>query len=198
MILNQIHNRRACAKPRPQDLNATPARLAKTALDLVPRRLTPRHILDPGAGLGVWGEAARSRWPDSEIDAVEIRAEVARSQAYTNWWTGDFLTTLLPGGYDLIVGSPPYSQAEPFVRRAITLLKPDGHLVFLLRLAFLEGAKRAHGLFRLYPPYKVYVLAERPCFPDRVGRADPSPYALFYWSHPGWPHDTQLEWLSWR
>src|SRR5579864_5598197 len=154
------------AKRRPQDFYPTPPRLAQKAIDLIPQRIQPRRVLDPGAGTGVWGEAARSRWPDAEIDGIDIRdyAEASaragvkassrangkpsatRNKAYTNWWTDDYLSAQLQGGYDLIIGTPPYSQAEKFVRRSIKLLKPEGQLLFLLRLSFLEGRTRARGL----------------------------------------------------
>ena len=74
--------------------------------------------------------------------------------------TIDFLTTR---EIDLdvdIITNPPYNKAKEFVERALETIS-DGHKVaMLLKLTFLEGAKRG-DLFDAQPPKKVYVFRRR-------------------------------------
>jgi hypothetical protein len=94
--------------------------------------------------------------------------------------------------YDLIIGNPPYSLAEEHVRLCLGLLADGGQLVFLLRLAFLESAKR-EALWREHPPERVDVLTRRPSFTHN-GKTDSAAYAVFRWrnGHVGAP---ELGWI---
>ena len=156
----------------------TPAAHIDMALDLVSG--TPATILDPGAGDGAWGTAARQRWPVARIIGVEVR-DVPCPPGYDEWHTGPFevLAPALPG-VDLVVGNPPYRVAEQFVRRSLALLNEGGQLVFLLRLAFLESRVRTRGLFREQPPALVSVCAARPIFYGD-GRNGADAFAFFVW-----------------
>lgn len=204
------------ADRRPHDFYPSPVAVCHAALKLIPYTVQPQRILDPGAGTGVWGQAARQRWPLADIDGVEIREEANGSPDYTTWWRGDFLAAPLSDSYDLIIGNPPFANntrnadgtvardrryAEKFVRRALALTADGGRVLFLLRLAFLEGQERARGLFNDYPPAQVAVLANRPSFMPvdhiKAGKTDATAYAIFMWQK-GWQGTVQLSWLLWK
>lgn len=216
---------------RDNELYETPEPLAVQALELLPE-IRPRRILDPGAGGGVWGRAARRKYPKAEIWGVENSGE-PKPPEYDTWWTHNYLSD----NYEdrlreqtLIIGNPPYgdvweeeqkrvraaaqragqpyekptrplsagpyADAEIFVRRSLQLLKTKGHLIFLLRLAFLESQTRGNGLWQQYPPKEVHVLVERPSFTGN-GKTDETAYAIYIWQKGVYGNPT-LHWLSWR
>ena len=116
------------------DYYRTPEGHVAAALALVPG--TPAAILDPGAGDGAWGQAARSLWPAARIAGVEVR-DVRQPAAYDEWHTGPFaqVAPSLPL-VDLVMGNPPYREAEEFVRLSLSCLRFGGCALFLLRLAW--------------------------------------------------------------
>lgn len=154
----------------------------------------PRRILDPGAGCGSFGKVARELWPQAEITGCELR-DIPVPVAYDRWHTGDFVKLYVKPVpvYDLIIGNPPFREAEPFVRTALPLLVPGGHLIFLLRLAFLEGQRRRDGLFTEFPPKEVWVLSKRPSF-MASGKTNATAFCALLWQH-GWEGRTSLSWL---
>lgn len=173
------------------DFYPTPAAVAVDALEHLPSDFKPECVLDPGAGTGVWGRAARQLWPTTTITGVDLRP-VARPAAYNFWFNEDFLLTDSAPAFDLVVGNPPYKYTEQFVRHSMSLLENGGYLVFLLRLSFLEGQSRQRGLWRHYPPRRVVVCSKRVSFTDD-GRTNATAYAYFIWQR-GWVGDTLLNW----
>lgn len=96
---------------------------------------------------------------------------------------------------DNIITNPPYNLAEDFVHKGVSSSKKK--LALLLRLAFLESAKRKLSIFDIYPPSRVWVFSERITFyPKGAMRkgSGTTAYAWFVWDHD---HDgpTQLGWL---
>lgn len=80
---------------------------------------------------------------------------------------------------DLVIGNPPYSLAEQFVCHSLTLVKPNGYVIFLLRLSFLCSSKRINGLYQKHPLRAFAPIAPRPSFTE--GGNDNSEYAAFVW-----------------
>ena len=159
-------------------------------------RTDPR-ILDPGAGDGVWGRECAKLWPDSYLVGVELR-EGCWDPRYDHWITGDFhdpnvLATSAHEEFDLVVGNPPYRHAEFFVRKSLNHLRIGGRLLFLLRLAFLEGQARGNGLYQEFPPKKVAVCKKRPSFTGN-GKTDATAYAFILWEK-GWCGEPRLSWI---
>lgn len=170
------------------------------ALRLFPSR-DHLQVLDPGAGSGAWGFTAAILL-QCDVWGVE-RRDMAQPVNYDEWDADtDFLTWSSRSVYrgqpavrfDLIVGNPPYSLAEAFIRHSRDLLAPGGQIVFLLRLAFLEGQARAKGLWTEFPPERVLVLPKRPSF-SANGKTDAIAYAAFYW-RDGFRGSPALGWLS--
>ena len=92
----------------------------------------------------------------------------------------DFLTTRRRCAN--IVTNPPYHSAEGFV--AIALKRADEKVAFLLRLAFLESARRSRTIFLPHPPTRVWVFSERITFYARgvkTAGSGTTPYAWFIW-----------------
>jgi hypothetical protein len=133
-----------------------------------------------------------SRWPGVVLYGAEAQL-LTPHPAYSNWTTTDFSDYQPEASFDLVVGNPPYSHAEFFIRRSLEMCGDGGVVAFLLRLAFLEGQKRRDGLFRECPPYEVAVCSKRPSFTGD-GRTNATAFCVCYW-RKGWSGKTELGWL---
>lgn len=205
-------------KRSPRDFYITPKGLPTEAIIrfLVDERLSERErivALDPGCGNGVWGEELKNfaYYDDGKaylpiIHGVDLEVKIVKQlnfpffePAYTSWWQEDFLE-FDRKGYNLIIGNPPYSLAEEFVRHSFELLKSDGYVYFLFRLSFLEGIKRKNNLFTEYPIKRVYVCSRRPSFyTTEKGKhtTDTLAYAMFLWQK-GYAGKTELSYFDWN
>jgi len=138
-------------------------------------------ILDPGAGPGVWGSVAREIWPEAVIHGVEITPQPT-PEAYDRYIVGRFPGDHSMQGYDLVVGNPPYNQAETFVKESMRRLRDGGWLIFLLRLQFCTGSKRRDGLYAEHPLYLYAVYSRRISWrADGARKTPPRDHALFVW-----------------
>lgn len=91
-----------------------------------------------------------------------------------------------------VIGNPPFNEAQAHVEMALRTATVG--VAFLLRLAFLEGAKR-RAFWSQHRPAEVHVLSERPSFTG--GSTDSAAYGWFVWRQEV-PHEPILRWLSWR
>ena len=64
-------------------------------------------------------------------------------------WNGDIIT------------NPPFSHAEEFIHKALSLVGNGHKVAMFLRLQFLEGINRYEKLFKENPPKTVYVASRR-------------------------------------
>lgn len=101
------------------------------------------------------------------------------------------------------VMNPPFFRAkglEAFIRKAISVF--PGKICVFGDVKFLAGATRANGLFREFPPQRVWIITPRPsCPPGHVlqeggkasgGTAD---WCWMVWSHLEPAGETRLGWL---
>jgi len=173
------------AKRQPLDFYETPSAFCDAIVRVIPVRSPDAMVLDAGAGSGAWGAALKQVYPDVWLEGIDIdERPVPSSGAYDEWHPNqDFLASTQEslGTYDVILGNPPFSLAEEFVRHAHTLLAPGGVVAFLLRLNFLEGKQRGEKLWKELPLSVLHVFSSRPSFTGD-GRTDASEYALFVWA----------------
>ena len=138
-------------------------------------------ILEPSAGNGNIVKAIKQFSPESHVTAVELREEELEnltsvgsdSVIITNFLEEDFTDK-----FQLIIGNPPYSLAQEFVEKSISLLEPEGTVAMLLRVGFL-GSKKRHSFFKKFPVSELYVCSARPSFTGKG--TDASEYAWFIW-----------------
>ena len=181
-------------RPRDEfDYYPTPQPFADAALGLLPRLSDRPAVLDPGAGAGVYGRAVRQQYPKAFIVGAELRG-IMGTPCYNTWYRGDVLTLTPRPAFDLVIGNPPYGIAEDLVRFGLASLIPGGQLIFLLRLAFLEGQARGEGLWQEFPPRLVGVLSKRPSFTGN-SKTDSTAYAYFCWEK-GYAGTTELTWVN--
>lgn len=184
-------NRELLPERRTFDYYPTPLTTISSALDRLD--ITPKYVLDPGAGAGAWGEEVHRRWPGAHLYGAEAQMLPAHPD-YGSWVHGDFADYEPEVRFDLVVGNPPYAHAESFVRRSLSFCNPGGVVAFLLRLAFLEGQARRDGLFTEHPPYEVSVCSKRPSFTGD-GKTNATAFAMIYWT-PNFRGETRLSWLK--
>lgn len=95
-----------------------------------------------------------------------------------------------------IITNPPYNSAEGFVHSCIR--SANRKFALLLRLAFLEGAKRQRTIFTEVPPARVWVFSERITFyPEGVIKkgSGTTAYAWFVWDKDA-KGSTELKWFK--
>lgn len=196
---------------KPFDFYRTPPSLAFAALSRVSYNIpNVKTILDPGCGDGVWGIQARRLWPNAEITGCDIQ-QFDKPAEYDNWHMGydftDFPT--MYDSFDLVIGNPPFRDAQSFVKNSVNMLTAKGSVVFLLKLAFLETETRWRELYttEAYRPTKVYVSTRRVSFTGD-GKTNADSYGVYQWHSParrGLTFDgakkfnhTILDWLRWK
>lgn len=186
--------------PHADDLYRTEHTLIQAALEnLVPRSKRYDTVLDIGAGDGRWGAMARD-WVTSAagehpvVYGVELQDQ-PQPYGFAYWAANtNFLDWQAPTQFDLIVSNPPYSLAEKMIRRAWTMLAPDGLMIMLLRQAFQSGMRRYNGLWNEIYPFAVPTLSRRPSF--YCGGTNATDYSLFAWQkgYDGKPVGTPRQW----
>lgn len=95
--------------------------------------------------------------------------------------------------------NPPYKYALEFTQKALKNVLPNGYVVMLLRIQFLEGKAR-NLFFKKYPPKFIYINSSRQnC--ARNGdfitskRASATCYAWFIWQK-GFQGEPILRWID--
>ena len=155
-------------------------------------------IHDPCCGGGNILGALRAAGFDATGSDIEQRVH-----SLTAGWLGtqDFLADFSPR--DNVVMNPPYFSGkgtEAFIRHAMKVVRFKT-CVFVDR-RFLTGKARANGLYREFPPTRVWEITPRPSCPPGEwllegnkaggGTAD---YCWLVWDAPLSGEPTQLGWL---
>lgn len=137
-------------------------------------------ILEPSAGDGAIIDTLRAAGYTNPIYAIEIREEerekLERNATIVS--IEDFLTADLDFNFDVIIGNPPFSLAQEFIDKSLSLLNPGGKMIFLLRTNFLESKKRFEW-WQDKLPTKLFVLSSRPSFTGKG--TDATSYSWFIW-----------------
>lgn len=171
------------------DAYYTPDPVARACVDTL-GNLRKLQVWEPHAGGGAFVRALHRA--GAVVTASDIDPNAAGLCGAPCSFVGDFLTYALADSPrpSWVVGNPPFSDAEVHVRHA--LAHATIGVGFLLRLAFLESAKRA-PLWKEHPPAVVHVLTQRPSFTG--GATDSAAYGWFVWQrgYRGGPH---LDWIN--
>ena len=156
--------------------------------------------LEPSVGGGAFARAIKKFRPNDIVIGIDINPNAAGLKDVDHPIVGDFLSLKI-GGPELIIGNPPFNNAEAHVRHAISLCSPGGSVAFLLRLAFLEGSNR-RKFWDEFPPVGVNIIRPRPSFIG--GGTDMCAYALFTWrsGHGAGSLDhsdcSEIGWIDWK
>lgn len=176
---------------RPFDAYYTPDHVARACVawlleeGLLPRKSSTR-ILEGHAGGQAWVRALQDLAIPGVIDTVDLDPAVAEQHPGTR--TADFLE-LGDETWDIIVGNPPFADAEAHVRHALTLLTRGGILAWILRRDWVGAARTALLTTGLAPIEEVVLVEQHPVRADegrRIsftadGATDTREYSMFVW-----------------
>lgn len=136
------------------DYYATAYESTKALLDEV--NFEGKTFLEPCVGGGHIAEILKEYYPNAKVlwcDLVD--------RGYPNTKVCDFITyDFKEKVFDNIVTNPPYSLAQEFLEKSMSVVKNNGKIAMFLKIQFLEGAKRKE-MFKLYPPKYIYVFSKR-------------------------------------
>lgn len=102
-------------------------------------------------------------------------------------WDGDIIT------------NPPYSLAQEFVLKSLSLVKQWAKVAMFLRILFLESERRFVGLFKDNPPARIHVFSKRiSCAKNANFDAYGSTITCYAWFvfEKGFKGKTQLDWIN--
>lgn len=162
------------------DVYYTPAWCVRALLRAV--RLPGGLWLEPACGEGAIVRAVEAERPgqqewfgyDLRPDAIGVVLD-SLDVEHSRFACGDFLADRFGKRYSVAITNPPYSLAQEFVERCLSLASVT---VMLLRLNWL-GSQRRAAFLRAHMP-DVYVLPRRPSFVH--GATDACEYAWLVWS----------------
>lgn len=160
------------------DFYETPEWLTAAFLPhLWPNYYPPSTVLEPAAGLGAISRVVQAHWPAAVIDQMDLVDRGAPGVLQADFLAEDFGDTR----YELVITNPPYSLAQEFVTKALTLAPL---VAMLLRINFLGGQGRA-GWMRSHTHHlHTYITPRRPPFSvNKHGKlgTDATEYAWFVW-----------------
>jgi hypothetical protein len=186
---------------RELDTYYTPDEVAGALVGLLPPAGPGTLVLEPHVGGGAFARAARTAWRGSTVLGIDLSPSAPGFGDVDAHAIGDFLEPATVsalarhGRPEVIIGNPPFSEAQAHIKRALGVATSDGWVGFLLRLALLESSKRL-TFWRRHPPRRVWALAERPSFTG--GGTDVKTAYGFFWWDLAWRGDTTLGWVSWK
>lgn len=128
----------------PRALTLLLEKLKKDNIDL------PRNIMEPCCGGGHLSEELKKH-------GYNVTSYDLYNHGYDSI-KQDFLKSEIKA--DCILTNPPYKYALEFIQKALKNINPNGYVLMLLRIQFLEGKKR-NLFFKKFPPKYVYVYSSR-------------------------------------
>lgn len=175
-------NRNGLAR-HPNDFYETPAWCVDLVLDELGLNADYQgYVIDPGSGTGAIAQRVAIRSPKADVQGVELTQELADKARGLRvpsiaFDVADFKTWEGDGQADLVIGNPPFSDAEAFVRKSLELVKAKGSVAMLLRLGWASGKIRR--AFWAEHKADICILERRPSF--NGSGCDACDYAWFVW-----------------
>jgi hypothetical protein len=170
--------------------------------------VSPDVVVEPSAGDGAFVQAARRAWPNTYIEAIELRPEcreplikAGASNVQIARWE-DWSEPTSPDVNLLILGNPPYEFGPQHVELCFQRMAgwKSAYLCFLLRASFLSTQKRYERFYKpgaaTCMPRFVKHVVERPSF-RADGGTDQVEYTAVVWKY-GHTGSYEGSWLSWR
>jgi len=139
---------------------------------------------EPANGLGAISKVIKSY--GYRCDTSDIRDGI------------DFLRIKNTPKYDVVMTNPPYKYAQEFVEKSLKQVVNGGKVVMLLRLSFLESAKR-YRFFRDSGLKNVYVSCRRiTMYPENGDKPKNSGTLAFAWYEweKGYDGEPMLNWFN--
>lgn len=161
------------------DFYSTPIDCIENLLNNIDLSKYGNFVLEPSAGNGNICKVFKEFYPEKDLTAVELREEEYNNLCQLN--IDDVIINSyynIRDKFNIIIGNPPYSEAQEFIEHSFKLLNENGILIFLLRTNFLESKKRFE-FWKKYPLSRLYTLSKRPSFTGKG--TDATSYSWFIW-----------------
>ena len=113
-------------------------------------------FLEPCVGGGHIAEVIKKYYPNNEIIGYDLVDRGYPNTIISNYLTSNFCETK----YDSIITNPPYSLAQEFLEKSMSIINKNGKIAMFLKIQFLEGVARKE-MFNKYPPKYIYVFTKR-------------------------------------
>lgn len=171
-----------------REAHFTPLPVAAQAFLSLATALDPRVVIDIGAAAGWLGQAVEVAWPEARRVAVEVRPSerVHLDRHYQHVIIDDVLRPTVWAQVaahrpDLLVSNPPFSLALAFLRLALAVVAPGGHVAFLTRCTWGDH-ESVEDFLRAHPPVLEMTIGGRVSM-SRAGRScDQFGYQWLIWS----------------
>jgi hypothetical protein len=152
------------------------------------------QVFEPSVGGGAFARAIK-QGGDRRVIGCDLDPEAAGRASCDTFFVRDWLDPEwgadgLPFP-DLVIGNPPFRNAETHVRASLARAPL---VCFLLRASILGGQAR-YALWRKFPPRRVWSVVRRPSFTGTT--TDSAEYAVVLWDRY-WTQAPTLGWLTWR
>lgn len=149
----------------------------------------PQKICEPACGGGNLSEVLKAR-------GLEVFSYDLYDHGY-GIIGQDFLKSEIKA--ECFLTNPPYKFALEFVEHAIKNVLPNGYVIMLLKIQFLEGKKR-NKFFKKHPPKFIYVHSSRQhCCRNgdfsRYKNCNAISYAWFIWQE-GLKGEPVVRWID--
>ena len=137
------------------DFYATPPSSVIDLLNIETFDFTNNIFLEPCVGMGHIIETVKNKYPNLNYIGIDLI-----DRGYKDVIIDDFLNYDFTYKVGNIISNPPFSLAENFIRKAMSILDENGKCCMFLKIQFLEGQARK-DFFKEYPPKKIYVFSKR-------------------------------------
>jgi hypothetical protein len=155
-------------------------------------------VLEPGSGPGTFCEASKAFTPGRLHPPVGVEM-VSPKNVYSGHQLvqRNFLDWKTTRRFDLIPTNPPFTYANKFIKKSVSLLAPEGLCMFLMRVGVAGGLERTKMWQEEINLIEVCMVAPRPGF-SYDGATDASEYAFFLFDdRKPCSRDTKMSWLKW-
>lgn len=213
-------NRKQAAKAH--DKYPTDIRLVHAAFDMMVEHHPHfmggvKHFVEPGAGRGPFCQAATLYCRNLTSKPVGVELFVDKHRFDYQLIQKDFLRWQWARGnygYGFIATNPPFTLAENFIRKSLTMLVPTGMMLFLMRIGVAAGVCRTELWQEVVKLKELWMVRRRPNFNVRsekveinpktgkkkVQGSDATEYAFFLMEHRTPANaavPTLFRWLEW-
>ncbi len=139
-----------------------------------------QYVVEPSVGGGAFARAIRASAPQARITGFDLDPNVEGRHNCDTFVAADWTTATVSPAPDVILGNPPFNEAQAHVEHALRTARTGGIVGMLLRLAFTEGIVRT----AFWDQYRssldsIFVFARRPSFTG--GTCDSCAYGWFVW-----------------
>lgn len=178
------------------DFYATQPQSVMSLLEVENFNFNNNIILEPCVGMGHVIETMKVKYPNLNYVGIDIV-----DRGYKDTIVSDFLNYDFDYSVGNIISNPPFSLAENFIRKSMSILDDKGKCCMFLKIQFLEGKARQE-FFKEYPPKTIYVFSKRQT-PLRDGKETDENgkkwnstmcFAWFVWEK-GYSGDTIIKWI---